>query len=164
DRNFQIEMELHQALSNNEFHIVYQPLINLKNNHISGVEALLRWNNPVLGNVSPAEFIPILEKTGQIIPVGKWILWTVCSQMKIWQQNGIFLQRICVNVSPIQFKEKDFVKDLNEILNETGLDASYLEIEITEGTILEINNVSKTLNDLQELGVKVSIDDFGTGY
>lgn len=164
DRNFHIEMELHQALSNNEFHVVYQPLIHLKNNQISGVEALLRWNNPVLGNVSPGEFIPILEKTGHIIPVGKWILWTVCTQMKIWQQKGIFLQRMSVNVSPIQFKEKDFVKDLNEILNETGLDASYLEIEITEGTILEINDVSKTLNDLQDIGVKVSIDDFGTGY
>jgi diguanylate cyclase (GGDEF)-like protein/PAS domain S-box-containing protein len=164
DRNFHIEMELHQALSRNEFYIVYQPLVHLKINQMVGVESLLRWNNKELGNVSPAEFIPILEKTGEIIPIGKWILWTVCTQMKIWQQNGIFLQRISVNVSPIQFKEKHFVQDLKQILNETELDASYLEIEITEGTILEIDNVSKTLNDLQKLGVKVSIDDFGTGY
>ncbi|WP_158595108.1 sensor domain-containing protein [Oceanobacillus piezotolerans] len=164
DRSLLIELELKNALINNEFHIVYQPLINLKKNNIVGVEALLRWKNKQLGTVSPGEFIPILEKTGKIIEVGKWILRTVCNQMKRWQENGIFLERISVNVSPIQFKEQSFIDDLKQIIDETQLDASYLEIEITEGTILEIANVSKTLQKLQGLGIKVSIDDFGTGY
>ncbi|MFD1848447.1 EAL and GGDEF domain-containing protein [Oceanobacillus bengalensis] len=164
DRKFQMELELKNALASDEFKIVYQPLINLKNNQIVGVEALLRWKNKELGSVSPIEFIPILEKTGQIIQVGKWILWSVCNQMKMWQENGTYLERISVNVSPIQFKDKKFVQDLKQIINETELDASYIELEITEGTILEIENVSQTLHDLQELGVKVSIDDFGTGY
>ncbi|QGS69072.1 EAL domain-containing protein [Oceanobacillus sp. 143] len=142
----------------------YQPLINLKNNQIVGVESLLRWSNQALGIVSPGEFIPILEKTGDIVTIGKWILWTVCNQMKLWQENGTLLQKISVNVSPIQFKETSFIDDLKEILNETQLDASYLELEITEGTILEIKDSAKTLEALQGLGVKVSIDDFGTGY
>ncbi|RDW19405.1 sensor domain-containing protein [Oceanobacillus chungangensis] len=164
DRLFNIELEIKDALKKNEFHIEYQPLINLKNNQIVGVESLLRWSNQALGPISPGEFIPILEKTGDIVTVGKWILWTVCNQMKLWQENGTLLQKISVNVSPIQFKETNFINDLQEILNETQLDASYLELEITEGTILEIKDSAKTLEALQGLGVKVSIDDFGTGY
>lgn len=164
DRHYQIELNLINAIQNEEFFVVYQPLINLKNNHIVGVEALLRWHNKELGFVSPAEFIPILENTGQIIQVGKWVLRTVCNQMKFWQEKGLFLEKMSVNVSPIQIKEKTFVQDVKKIVNETQLDASYLEIEITEGTILEIENVSQTLHELQDLGIKVSIDDFGTGY
>ncbi|RDW17363.1 GGDEF domain-containing protein [Oceanobacillus arenosus] len=164
DRLFNIELEIKDALKKNEFHLVYQPLINLKNNQIVGVESLLRWSNQTFGLVSPGEFIPILEKTGDIVIVGKWILWTVCNQMKQWLESGTLLQKISVNVSPIQFRETNFIDDLQEILNETQLDASYLEIEVTEGTILEIKDSAKTLEALQGLGVKVSIDDFGTGY
>ena len=118
DRLFNIELEIKDALKKNEFHLVYQPLINLKNNQIVGVESLIRWSNQALGFVSPGEFIPILEKTGDIVIVGKWILWTVCNQMKQWQENGTLLQKISVNVSPIQFKESNFIDDLQEILNE----------------------------------------------
>lgn len=164
ERNYQIDLELKEALGRNEFTVVYQPIVNLKNNKIVGLEALIRWHNKKLGFVAPNEFIPILEENGMIVPVGKWILATVCSQMKVWQEQGILLQRICVNVSPMQFKDKKFIHDLQEILNESLLDASYLEIEITEGTILDIETSSRTINKLKELGVNVSIDDFGTGY
>ncbi|WP_067727730.1 sensor domain-containing protein [Oceanobacillus damuensis] len=164
ERNYQLDLEIKEALLRNEFTVVYQPIVNLKNNRIVGAEALLRWNNRKLGLVPPNEFIPILEENGLIVPVGKWILATVCSQMKFWQEERILMQRICVNVSPIQFKDRNFIQDLKEILNETMLDASYLEIEITEGTILDIKTSSQTINDLKNLGVKVSIDNFGTGY
>jgi diguanylate cyclase (GGDEF)-like protein/PAS domain S-box-containing protein len=164
ERSYQIELEVRDALERKEFSMVYQPLINLKTHKIVGAESLLRWNNRLLGNVSPAEFIPILEKTGLIIPAGKWILRTVSQQMKDWQEEGLFLQRVSVNVSPVQFKDSDFVQDLKAILQEVQLDASYLEIEITEGTLLDMENSAKKLHALQELGVKVSIDDFGTGY
>jgi len=164
ERNYLIELEVRNALERNEFSLVYQPLINLKTNKIVGVESLLRWNNQELENVSPVEFIPILEETGAIIAVGKWVLKTVCKQMKQWQEQDLLLQRITVNVSPVQFKYPGFITDLYEILNETQLDASYLEIEITESTLLDIKDSANKLHGLQELGVKVSIDDFGTGY
>lgn len=164
ERTYQIELEIREALERQEFSIVYQPLINLKTNKMVGVESLLRWNNRLLGSVSPAEFIPVLEETGLIVPIGKWILKTVSEQMKNWQEQRLFLQRISVNVSPVQFRDSNFVKDVKTILHNTQLDASYLEVEITEGTLLDIKNSRKKLHDLQELGVKVSIDDFGTGY
>lgn len=164
DRSFQMELEIRDALERDEFSLVYQPLINLKTNKIVGVEALLRWNNRLLGKVSPGEFIPILEDTRLIIPVGKWVLKTVCTQMKEWQEQGLFLQRASVNVSPIQFRDSDFVADLKKILDDAQLDAPYIELEITESTLLDIEDSTKKLQDLQQLGVKVSIDDFGTGY
>lgn len=164
ERTYQIELEVREALERNEFSLVYQPLINLKSNEIVGVESLLRWNNRQLGNVSPVEFIPILEDTRFIIPVGKWVLEKVCNQMKNWQNQGLFLQRITVNVSPVQFSDPNFITDLNGILHQASLKASYLELEITEGTLLNIKDSAQKLHDLQNLGVKVSIDDFGTGY
>lgn len=164
DRKFQMQLEIREALERKEFSLEYQPLINLKTNKIVGVESLLRWNNRLLGKIPPNEFIPLLEDTGLIIPVGKWILRTVCEQMKSWQEQGLYLQRISVNVSPIQFRDPNFVSDLKNIVDEVELDASYLELEITESTLLDIENSAKKLNDLQQMGVKVSIDDFGTGY
>ncbi|MFC2947371.1 putative bifunctional diguanylate cyclase/phosphodiesterase [Virgibacillus sediminis] len=163
-RIYQLEMKLRKALENREFSVVYQPLINLTTNQMVGIEALLRWNNPELGTVPPNEFIPMLENLGLIIPVGKWVLYEVCSQMKSWQEQGIIMERASVNVSPIQLRDKSFAWELKEILAETQLDASYLELEITEGTILQIKDSSDTLSSLKEIGVKVSIDDFGTGY
>lgn len=164
NRTYEIESNIKNALTNHEFYMVYQPLINLNNNQIVGMEALIRWNNKKLGVVSPGEFIPVLEKSGSIVPVGKWILETVCKQMKNWQENGIVFERISVNVSPIQLKNRSFIKDLQEILNNTEMDPSYIELEITEGTILEVNDSAIILQNLQDLGVKISIDDFGTGY
>ena len=164
ERYYQLEQQIKYALGRDEFHIVYHPLVDLQKNRITGVEALLRWNNPELGAVSPAEFIPLLEEFGYIIQVGKWVLKKVCQQMKTWQDEGINIDRVSVNVSPVQFRNHNFVQTVKEILQETGLDAQHLEIEITEGTILNIQNPGETLQQLRDLGVSISIDDFGTGY
>lgn len=164
ERYYQLEQQIKYALGRDEFHIVYHPLVDLQNNRITGVEALLRWNNPELGAVSPAEFIPLLEEFGYIIQVGKWVLKKVCQQMKTWQDEGINIDRVSVNVSPVQFRNHNFVQTVKEILQETGLEAQHLEIEITEGTILNIQNPGETLQQLRDLGVSISIDDFGTGY
>ena len=159
-----IEHEVRRALSQNEFNIVYHPLVSLENDQIEGVEALLRWNNPSIGSISPAEFIPLLEELGDIIPVGKWVIKSVCCQMKSWYDKGIQIHRAAVNVSPIQLRDKDFVKDVKKILVETGLEPKYLELEITEGTILHIGESGEILNELRDIGVRISIDDFGIGY
>src|SRR5690625_2977750 len=164
ERYYKLDREIKYALGQKQFSIMYHPLVRLKDNQITGVEALLRWNNPELGHVSPVEFIPILEELGLIIPVGKWVLKEVCKQMKTWHDKGVQINRASVNVSPIQFRNQNFVHDVKEILRETNLDAKYLEVEITEGTILNIKNPEKTLTELRDLGISISIDDFGTGY
>ncbi|MFC7063813.1 putative bifunctional diguanylate cyclase/phosphodiesterase [Halobacillus seohaensis] len=164
ERYYQIEQEIKLALQQRQFSIVYQPLINLDSNQIIGAEALLRWENPKLGSVAPSEFIPLLEELGLIIPVGDWILKSVCKQLKTWQDNEIFLQKVSVNVSPIQFRNEHFVTDLKQVLEETQLDPQFLELEITEGTIINAGSAMNILTELKDLGVKISIDDFGTGY
>ncbi|HEY4601701.1 MAG TPA: EAL domain-containing protein [Cerasibacillus sp.] len=164
DRYYQIEQEIKTALEKDEFTIYYQPIIRLQDNKMIGAEALLRWYNPKLGHVSPAEFIPILEELGLIIPTGKWILKTATKQMKQWQEDGVHLDKICVNVSPIQFHHDDFTVCLQEILEETELDPRYLELEITEGTLLNIDETHDVFESLRAIGIHISIDDFGTGY
>ncbi|MFD2618423.1 MULTISPECIES: sensor domain-containing protein [Terrilactibacillus] len=164
ERYYKIENELRNALRNNQFHIVYQPIINLTHNTISAAEALLRWESPILGHVPPSEFIPLLEEFDLITEIGNWVLQKVCCQMKSWLIQGIKLKRICVNVSPIQFKDTSFVKNLEKILDEARLDPAYLEIEITEGTILDMKESEKILRDLKSHKIGISIDDFGTGY
>jgi diguanylate cyclase (GGDEF)-like protein/PAS domain S-box-containing protein len=163
-RTYQVEAEIKNALEKNEFHIAYQPIINLKNKQIVSLEALLRWNNENLGLVSPGEFIPILEQQLLIIPVGNWVLKTVAAQMSKWQEEGIFFERISVNVSPIQLKNPNFIQDLKNIFNATQMDPSYLELEVTESTLLEFHHSTVLFEELQALGIKISIDDFGTGY
>lgn len=163
-RYYQLEQEIKHALEEDEFSIVYQPLINLRNDEITGVEALLRWNNKKLGPLSPGEFIPLLEELGLIIPVGNWVLQSVCDQMVSWHKKGFSIDRVAVNVSPIQFVNQSFVHDVKEIIRETKMDPVWLELEITEGTILNIDKAEKTLKELRDLGVHISIDDFGTGY
>lgn len=163
-RVYQVESEIKNALKNDEFHIVYQPIINLKNNQVVGLEALLRWNNKKLGAVSPGEFISILEQQLLIIPVGNWVLKTVASQMSKWQAEGVFFERISVNVSPIQLKNPNFVQDLKQIFNDAQMEPSYFELEVTESTLLEFHHTSVLFEELQSLGIKISIDDFGTGY
>ncbi|GAA0436802.1 EAL domain-containing protein [Lentibacillus halophilus] len=164
ERYQHMEHELRFALENDQFTIVYQPFIGLESEEVVGLESLLRWYSPYLGAVSPAEFIPLLEELGLIIPVGKWILKSVCQQLKEWQNEGIFLQRVSVNVSPVQLRNRDFVNDLKAILTETKIDPAYLDLELTEGTILNVSESAAVINDLQALGVNISIDDFGTGY
>lgn len=163
-RTYQLEAEIKHALDDDEFYMVYQPIVNLQNNQVVGTEALLRWNNERLGHVSPGEFIPILEKQLLIIPVGNWVIRTVAAQMKKWQDEGIFFERVSINISPIQLKDRSFVKHLQQILNETQVDPSYIELEITESTLLEVQHSAVLFEQLQALGIKISIDDFGTGY
>ncbi|RYG72483.1 EAL domain-containing protein [Lentibacillus lipolyticus] len=164
ERYQQMEHELRFALENDQFTIVYQPFIGLQSGQIVGLESLLRWHSPRLGTVSPVEFIPLLEELGLIIPVGKWILKSVCYQLKAWQDEGIYLQRVSVNVSPVQLRHRDFIKDLKAILTDTKIDPAYLDLELTEGAILNVSESAAVINELQALGVSISIDDFGTGY
>lgn len=164
ERYRQLEIELRTALSENQFKVVYQPIINLKTSKVAGVEALLRWYHPKLGMVSPVEFIPILEEIGLIIPVGNWIIHTVCEQLKYWQEKDIDIPKVSINVSPIQFQDPHFLRNVTYILESNEIDAKHIELEITEGTILNIANPKETLDEFRNLGLRISIDDFGTGY
>lgn len=164
ERYYLVKNELKKAFRKDLFQLNYQPFFNLKRNEIVGVEALLRWDNPILGSVSPEEFIPLLEQLGLIIELGKRVLRNVCKQLKCWHNQGVLIGKAAVNVSPIQFRDKDFVTDVEEILNETGLQASLLELEVTESTILYKGKSWENLKQLRNLGVRISIDDFGTGY
>lgn len=160
-----LENELRLAVEREEFFLYYQPQIDIKSQEIVGVEALIRWNHREIGMISPAQFIPIAEKSGMILPIGEWVLKTACLQNRVWQENGLPPIRVSVNFSAIQIQQHDFVKRVKEILNETRLEPKYLEIEITELAALENKeNVISCFKQLQELGIKVDIDDFGTGY
>lgn len=164
EKFYTIDQDITYALERNQFFLVYQPLVSLKTQQIIGLEALLRWDHPTLGLIRPNEFIPLLEKREYIISVGEWIIETVCKQMKKWISEGVPLEMISVNVSPIQFSTKTFVSSIKKILERTGLDGKYLELEMTESTILHITDPARTLEELKALGIRVSIDDFGTGY
>jgi len=156
---------LHRALERNELVIYYQPQVSYHSKRIVGLEALLRWNHPELGMVSPGEFIPIAEQTGLIIPIGEWVLRNACIQNKAWQDAGLPHIRIAVNLSVIQFQNPNIVNQIEEILKETGLDPNYLELEITESIVMkEADYIIKILNSLKELGITIALDDFGTDY
>ncbi|WP_051317032.1 putative bifunctional diguanylate cyclase/phosphodiesterase [Ectobacillus panaciterrae] len=163
-RYLRLENQLRQALENEEFSVVYQPLVNLVNHTTVGVEALLRWNNPIFGEVAPSEFIPILEETGLIIPIGKWVLRQACKQMKLWKDDGIPLSRVAVNLSPRQFLNSYLINDITQILQDTPLEPKCLELEITESMVLDIKRTTSVLKQLKDLGITISVDDFGTGY
>jgi len=160
-----LEQDLTRALANLEFELHYQPQIDLTSGAVIGVEALLRWNHATRGVISPAEFIPLLEDTGLILAVGDWVLTSACRQGMQWLDAGLPPMNIAVNLSPLQFHQPDLALRIEHILEETGFDPSHLELEITEGML--INNIEetvRTLNTLHERGIRVSIDDFGTGY
>ncbi len=160
-----IERDLRFAIERNEFSLCYQPQIELASGKVIGAEALLRWNHPERGNVSPEIFIPIAEDNGLIEPIGEWVLRTACTQFTKWRNNNINFKRIAVNVSSRQFLQNDFVAVVNKILVETDMSAKNLEIEITETLLMEdrIDTIS-ILNKLNSMGISLSIDDFGTGY
>ena len=144
--------------------IVYQPQVDLKKGKIVGLEALLRWTNLELGEISPVKFIPIAEVSGDIIPIGKWVIKEVCIQNKKWLNKG-FMNTVAVNVSPIQFMDENFYENIEEVISETGLPPELLEIEITENVLITCYEKNiKIINKLREIGIKVSLDDFGTGY
>ncbi len=164
-QHLHLESELRQAMARNQLQLYYQPQIDLVSGHLVGVECLLRWYHPELGPVSPAEFIPIAEATGLILPIGDWVLKTACEQNRAWQQAGLPPIRMAINLSPLQFQQPHLVQQIQSILSKTGLDARYLELEVTES--LAMNNVEQTLDLLQtlhRLGVTLALDDFGTGY
>jgi diguanylate cyclase (GGDEF)-like protein len=156
---------LYRAQQRDEFLLYYQPLIEIETEEIIGVEALLRWDNPELGMVSPCEFIPLAEQTGLINPIGRWVLREACRQNKQWQEDGLTPVRVAVNLSVEQFHNPNLISYIKEALVETGLDPAWLELEITESVaIRETNYICKVLQDIKDLGVSISIDDFGTEY
>lgn len=164
-RRLQLEQRLRKALEKDELEVFYQPKIDLFTNKVTGLEALARWNDPLLGAVSPAEFIPLAEETGIIITIGKWVLETVCKQNSEWQKNGLTPVHVCVNISSRQFLQDDFVKMVEEVLRQSGLSPAYLNLEITEGVALyNMEDAIEKLIQLKQLGISISLDDFGTGY
>ena len=160
-----LEQDLTRALANLEFELHYQPQIDLTSGAVIGVEALLRWNHATRGLVSPSEFIPLLEDTGLILAVGDWVLTSACRQGKKWLDAGLPPMNIAVNLSPLQFNQPDLALRIEHILAETGFSPSHLELEITEGVLIDnIEEAIRTLKTLHANGIRVSIDDFGTGY
>lgn len=156
---------LRNALKNNELFLVYQPQLNLETGTLVGVEALLRWRHPDKGLISPAQFIPLAEETGLINSIGEWVLRCACQQNKAWQEAGYPSFRVGVNLSAHQMKKPELVNRVDQILEETGLDPCWLELEITESLIME--NAAKnnqTLGEFKSRGIHLAIDDFGTGY
>ena len=164
-QRFNIEKKLRKALENQEFQLFYQPQIDISTKKVIGVEALIRWLQPDLILVKPDEFIPLAEETGLIVPIGEWILHAACGQNKAWQTDGLDPLIMTINVSSIQFKQKNFVEMVAKGLIDTGLEPKYLQLELTESTVMENDeDTMKKLLLLENIGVKVSIDDFGTGY
>lgn len=165
NRRLQLEQGLRKALEYSELELFYQPKLDIFTNQITGMEALMRWNNPLLGEVSPMEFIPIAEETGMIISIGKWALETACKDNSEWQRNRNRPLHVCVNISSKQFLQEDFVEMIEQILTESKLSPDYLNLEITEGIALyNIKDAISKLEKLKRLGVSISLDDFGTGY
>ena len=162
-----IEREMRQALEQNEFRVYYQPIVNLKTGYLSGFESLIRWQHPVRGIISPAEFIPIAEENNLILPLGRWILQESCRQLRLWQKENPAAENlmISVNLSGKQFVQSDLVEQVAAALAASGLSPSCLKLEITESYLMENSNLAvTTLKRLRDLGLHLSLDDFGTGY
>ncbi|HXZ80258.1 MAG TPA: EAL domain-containing protein [Terriglobales bacterium] len=165
DEKLALESSLRSAVERNQLFLVYQAQVDISSGNITGSEALLRWRHPELGLVPPDKFIPIAENSGLILPIGEWVLRTACQQAKRWQDEGLAVLPVSVNVSPIQFRQKGFPELVKKVLCETGLSPMHLELELTEGLIiLSAEVVLSVLEKLTEMGVRLSIDDFGTGY
>jgi diguanylate cyclase len=164
-RRFELAAMLREAIARQQLHLVYQPQVTLANGQIAQVEALLRWNHPQRGLISPVEFVPVAEEAGLIEQIGEWVIRTACRDAgKLLRQTGS-LPRFAVNVSPQQFQRHNLYETIREALHDAALDPSYLEVEITEGVLLDdTEQAVQTLHALRELGVEVAVDDFGTGY
>jgi EAL domain-containing protein (putative c-di-GMP-specific phosphodiesterase class I) len=156
---------LRRALERQEFVLHYQPQIDLGNGAIIGVEALIRWNHPELGVVSPARFIPVAEESGLIVPIGEWVLREACRQAMAWRDAGLPELSMAVNLSAVQFKRGDVDRSVMQALEQTGFNPALLELELTESILIQnAESVLASVKRLKLLGVKISIDDFGTGY
>ena len=163
-RNMDIENGLRKVLEYGELSLHYQPKVDLETFEIIGVEALVRWKHPVLGMVSPAEFIPLAEETGLIIPIGEWVLREACKQSKEWEENGLGIVPVAVNISVRQIKDDGFVEMVEDTLQNLAFEPERLELEITESIMQDFERSTTVLNRLKQLGVIISMDDFGTGY
>ena len=169
-QTIELEHNLRLALEHQEFSLEYQPIISLKNNSLAGFEALIRWQHPQQGLISPIDFIPLAEDTGLIVAIGDWVITQACQQLADWQQKyadfpGIADLKVSVNVASQQFQKKDFVNKLDQVLTQTSLNPNCLRLEITERVLIDSEiNTQKTLSDIRKRKIKLSIDDFGTGY
>lgn len=164
-RTFLMQNDLRKAIDKEEFSIVYQPRVHIDSRKVTSAEALLRWNHPSWGIISPDEFIPLAEENGQIFELGLWVFRKVCEQIRIWKDKELSPVRVAVNFSAQQFLQKNLIDHIKSILNETNVNPELIEIEITEHVILGNEAyITQTLEQLRNLGVKISLDDFGTGY
>jgi len=160
-----LETHLHRALEREEFLLHFQPQVSLQSGKIVGMEALVRWQHPEIGLVSPAEFIPLAEENGLIGAIGRWVLRTACAQAKAWQDNGLTPVRISVNLSGRQLEQANIVQEVHDALQDAALDPAYLELELTESAVMKrAEHAAKALDGLRALGTTIAIDDFGTGY
>jgi EAL domain-containing protein (putative c-di-GMP-specific phosphodiesterase class I) len=157
--------ELRNAIERGEFRLVYQPQVEMGSGKVIGVEALIRWQHPKRGLVSPVQFIPLAEETGLIVPIGEWVLRTACFQNKAWQDAGLPAFSVSVNVSARQFKERTLIEQTAQALKDSGLEARFLELELTESMVMEdLEKGLQSIKVLRAMGVQFAIDDFGTGY
>jgi EAL domain-containing protein (putative c-di-GMP-specific phosphodiesterase class I) len=160
-----METNLRRAIEQKELTLYYQPKIDARTGRLAGGEALLRWNNPQLGSVSPGRFIPLAEETGLIVPIGEWVLREACSQMRDWENAGLPPITVAVNVSARQVQQCDLGELISNLLKETGLQPQRLELELTESAIMaDLQRAKAMLREVDELGVRLAIDDFGIGY
>lgn len=160
-----IEADLRRALERQEFSLHYQPKVDLRTGKITGAEALIRWTHPSRGSISPAQFIPVAEDCGLILPMGQWVLHEACKQARLWRDAGSPLTTIAVNVSAMEFRDEDFLESVFTILKDTSLDPRFLELELTESVLMNgADSTEATLRKLRAAGVHLAVDDFGTGY
>ena len=160
-----LETDLGKAIERDEFALVYQPQIGLVDNKIHALEALLRWNHPEQGLVLPSSFISVAEESGYIVPIGLWVLERVCKQLNEWQQKGMPVLRVAINVAPENFEQPDFHRQVEATLGRYGIDPVLVELELTEGTLMRnTESVQDSLRNLKMTGVRLSVDDFGTGH
>jgi diguanylate cyclase (GGDEF)-like protein/PAS domain S-box-containing protein len=163
--SLRMEHGLRVAIAKNELFLVYQPQVDMRTGNVTGLEALLRWNHPQSGLLLPGKFIDVAECSGLIVPIGEWVLRTACAQARKWQDEGLPCVPIAVNVSPIQFRQQGFRELVRDVLDETGLDPKYLELELTESLLLSSADFMFSLiQELKDMGVMLAIDDFGTGF
>jgi predicted signal transduction protein with EAL and GGDEF domain len=164
-RRLALENALRRALEREELRVFFQPQVDLNNGRIVGAEALVRWQHPELGLVSPADFIPLAEETGLIVPIGEWVLRQACAQARAWQDAGLPPVRVSVNFSARQFRQHGLYDTITAALRQAGLAPEWLEIELTESLVMQdVNRTIDVLRGLKKMGVTVAVDDFGTGY
>jgi EAL domain-containing protein (putative c-di-GMP-specific phosphodiesterase class I) len=160
-----LENSLKAAFEKDEFLIHYQPVIDIDKNEVVGVEALLRWQHPDKGMIQPADFVPTVENSGLIIAIGEWMIFSVCKQIRVWQDAGLKNQNVSLNLASRQFKEQDLVAMFTQAMAENNIEGSSLFVEVTERTLIDnVGEVESTLRKLRNMGIKVMLDDFGTGH